>query len=119
MARATAAATADRVDQLQRMILAGENNTACLAFARAQWGIGRARGYELLKRAWQQIHDDVDRVGIERAELVAWAIAQLQTATGLALKQNNPGAVVGCVRQLDQLCGLGNHHPRGHRGRER
>ena len=107
MAKANAEATAERVDHLQGMILAGEPNTACLTFARQAWGVSRSQGYRLLKKAWRQIHDDVDSVGIERAELVAWAIAQLQTATGLALKQNNPGAVVGCIKQLDQLCGLG------------
>ena len=111
MARATAAATADRVDQLQQMILAGSSNTECVTYARQAWGISRPRAYALLKRAWQQIHDDVDKVGVERAELVAWAIAQLQSATGIALKQRNPGAVVGCVRQLDQLCGLGLSSP--------
>ena len=35
MARATALETAERIDHLQVMILEGEPNTACLAFARA------------------------------------------------------------------------------------
>ena len=60
MARATALETAERVDHLQVMILEGEPNTACLAYARTEWGISRARGYELLKRAWTQIKADVD-----------------------------------------------------------
>ena len=34
MAKANAEATAERVDHLQRMILAGETNTACLIYAR-------------------------------------------------------------------------------------
>ena len=38
MARATATETADRVDQLQGMILAGAPNTAFLAHARETWG---------------------------------------------------------------------------------
>ena len=43
MARATAAETSDRIDALQGMILAGTPNTECLAFARKEWGISRAR----------------------------------------------------------------------------
>ena len=38
MAKANAEATAERVDHLQGMILAGEPNTACLTFARQAWG---------------------------------------------------------------------------------
>ena len=48
MARATTAETSDRVDAFQLMILAGTSNTECLAFVRTEWGISRARGYELL-----------------------------------------------------------------------
>ena len=35
MARATAAETADRIDTLQGLILEGEPNKVCIAFARA------------------------------------------------------------------------------------
>jgi len=38
MAKANAEATAERVDHLQGMILAGEPNTACLTYARQTWG---------------------------------------------------------------------------------
>ena len=66
MAKANAEATAERVDQLQGMILNGEPNTACLAHARQTWGVSRAQGYRLLKRAWAQIKDDIDESGIDR-----------------------------------------------------
>ena len=106
MARATALETAERVDHLQIMILEGEPNTACLAFARTEWGISRARGYELLKRAWTQIKADVDETGIDRQELLAWSIQTLMAAAGQAKQQQNPGAVVGATSQLDKFCGL-------------
>ena len=64
MARATATETSDRIDALQGMILEGEPNTACLTFARQQWGISRAQGYKLLKRACSQIKDDVELIGL-------------------------------------------------------
>ena len=38
MAKANVEATAERVDLLQGMILAGEPNTACLTYARQTWG---------------------------------------------------------------------------------
>ena len=94
MARATASETADRIDALQGMILAGTTNTECFAFARKEWGISRARGYELIKRAWTQIKDDVDETGIDRLELLAWSIQTLMSVAGQAKQQKNPGAVV-------------------------
>ena len=84
MARATAAETSDRIDALQGMILAGTPNTECLAFARKEWGISRARGYELMNRAWTQIKDDVDETGIDRLELLAWSIQTLMSAADQA-----------------------------------
>ena len=115
MARATALETAERVDQLQVMILEGEPNTSCLAFARKEWGISRARGYELLKRAWTQIKADVDETGIDRQELLAWSIQTLMAAAGQAKQQKNPGAVVACIKQLDWMTGLGINSNSGHR----
>ena len=114
MARATSAESAERVDQLQGMILNGEPNTACLAHARQTWG-ARAQGYRLLKKAWVQIKDDVDESGINRKELLSWSIQTLMAAAGQAMKQNNPGAVVSAIRQLDHMTGVGyiSHRGRG------
>ena len=107
MARATAAETSDRIDTLQGLILEGEPNTVCLTFARQQWGVSRAQGYRLLKRAWTQIKADVDETGIDRQELLAWSIQTLMAAAGQAKQQKNPGAVVACIKQLDWMTGLG------------
>ena len=115
MARATSAESAKRVDRLQGMILTGEPNTACLAYARHTWGVSRAQGYRLLKKAWAQIKDDIEESGIDRQELLSWSIQMLMAAAGQAMKQNNPGAVVGAIRQLDHMTGTGynSHHSRG------
>ena len=114
MARATSAESAERVEHLQGMILAGQPNTACLAYARQTWGVSRAQGYMLVKRAWAQIKDDIDETGIDRQELLSWAIQTLITASGQAMKQKNPGAVVSCIRQLDHMTGTGYNSHRGH-----
>ena len=118
MAKANAEATAERVDHLQGMILAGEPNTACVAFARQTWGVSRAQGYRLLKKAWAQTKDDIEESGIDRQELLSWSIQMLMAAAGQAMKQNNPGAVVGAIRQLDHMTGIGynSHRSRGLRG---
>ena len=111
MPRATATDIADRVDQLQGIILAGSNNTECLAFARKTWGVSMSQGYKRLKRAWQQIKNDIDESGIDRQELLSWSIQTLMAAAGHAMKQKNPGAVVACICQLDHMTGTGyNSH---------
>jgi len=114
MARATATETADRVELLAGMILAGSNNTECLAFARQTWGVSRSQGYKLLKRAWQQIKNDIDESGIDRQELLSWSIQTLMAAAGQAMQQKNPGAVVACIRQLDHMTGTGYNSHHGH-----
>ena len=117
MPKATSAETFDRTDQLQEMILSGEPNTACLAYARQAWGVSRARSYKLVKRAWTQIKDDIDESGIDRQELLSCSIQSLMAAAGQAMKQNNPGAVVASIRQLDHMTGTGYNSHRGNGNR--
>ena len=114
MTRATAADIAERIEHLQGMILAGQPNTACLTYARQKWGVSRSQGYRLLKKAWQQIKNDIDESGIDRQELLSWSIQTLMAAAVQAMKQNNPGAVVGAIRQLDHMTGTGYNSHRGH-----
>ena len=113
MAKANAEATAERVDHLQGMILAGEHNTACLMYARQTWGVSWSQGYRLLKKAWQQIKNDIDESGIDRQELLSWSIQTLMAASGQEMQQKNPGAVVACIRQLDHMTGSGYNSHRG------
>ena len=114
MARATATETAVRVELLAGMILAGSNNTECLSHASHEWGVSRSQGYKLVKRAWQQIKLDIDETGIDRKELLSWSIQTLIAASGQAMKQKNPGAVVACIRQLDHMTGTGYNSHRGY-----
>ena len=83
MPKATAGETAERIEQLQGMILSGEPNAACLAYARQTWGVSRAQGYRLLKKAWAQIKDDIDESGIDRQELLSWSIQTLMAAASV------------------------------------
>ena len=119
MARATASETSDRIDALQGMILEGEPNTACLTFMRQTWGLSRAQGYRLLKKAWGQIKDDIDESGIDRKELLSWSIQTLMAAAGQVKQQKNPGAVVACIKQLDWMTGLGINSTSGNSSHRR
>ena len=92
----------------------GAPNTACLSFARQAWGVSRAQGYRLLKKAWTQIKDDIDESGINRQELLSWSIQTLMAAAGQAMQQKNPGAVVSAIRQLDHMTGTGYNSHRGY-----
>ena len=56
----------------------------------------------------------MDESGIDRKELLSWSIQTLMAAAGQAMKQNNPGAVVSAIRQLDQMTGVGYNSHRGH-----
>ena len=42
MPRATTAAIAERIDTLQRMLLEGSSNSACVAHASREWGAAAA-----------------------------------------------------------------------------
>ena len=113
MARATASESIKRVDRLQIMLLEGTSNSECLMFARQKWGLSRAQGYRMLKKAWVQIREDVNQSGVDRQELLSWSIQTLMAAAGKAIKQNNPGAVVSAIRQLDHMTGVGYNSHRG------
>ena len=52
------------------------------------------------------IHEDIDQCNVERTDLVAQTIYLLMESARMGLAQNNPGAVVGAISQLDKLCGL-------------
>ena len=113
MASATASESIKRVDRLQIMLLEGTSNSECLMFARQTWDLSRAQGYRMLKKAWVQIREDVNQSGVDRQELLSWSIQTLMAAAGKAFKQNNPGAVVSAIRQLDHMTGVGYNSHRG------
>ena len=60
-----------------------------------------------VQQGYALIREDIDQENIQRTDLVAQAIHLLMGSARVALKQNNPVAVVSAVAQLDKLCGLG------------
>ena len=112
MGKATNETIKTRVAALKALILSGSSNSTCVEHAAQQWGLSRRQSYRLLKRAWSEVREDVNATGVDRQELLSWAIQTLITASGQAMKQKNPGAVVACIRQLDHMTGTGynSHH---------
>ena len=96
MAKATAKETSRRIDHFQRMIMEGEPNTVCVQYALEHWGLSRSQSYRLIKRAWRQIHDDVEGSDLERKALLA-----LMTPAVSIKKQRGPDAI--CSVQVDAL----------------
>ena len=60
-------------------------------------------------------HQDIEAVGVDRHELISWAIHNLMAAAGDGIKHKQPSVTVGAVRELDALLGLGINSNRGNR----
>ena len=69
-------------------------------------GVSRRTAQRTVQQAYALIREDIDKANVQRSDLVAQAIHLLMESARLGLAQNNPGAVVGAVAQLDKLCGL-------------
>ena len=69
-------------------------------------GLSRRTAQRTVQQAYALIREDIDQCNVERTDLVAQAIHLLMESARMGLAQNNPGAVVGAVSQLDKLCGL-------------
>ena len=60
-----------------------------------------------------RVKDDIEATGIDRQELLSWAIQTLMAAAGQAMQQKDQDAVVSAIRQLDHMTGTGYNSPRG------
>ena len=69
-------------------------------------GLSCRTAQRTVQQAYALIREDIDQCNVERTDLVAQAIHLLMESARMGLSQNNPGAVVGAVSQLDKLCGL-------------
>ena len=69
-------------------------------------------GFDLLDQGGR-VKDDIEATGIDRQELLSWAIQTLMAAAGQAMQQKDQGAVVSAIRQLDDMTGTGYNSHRG------
>ena len=115
MGKATKSEMKKRVAALKAMLLSGSSNSVCVAHASNEWGLSQRQSYRLLKESWVEIHEDVETVGVERSEMLSWAIHNLMAAAGNGIQHKQPSVTVGAVRELDALLGLGINSNRGNR----
>ena len=87
------------------MILSGSSNSTCVEHAAQQWGRSPRQSYRLLKRAWSEVREDVNVIGVDRQEMLCWSIHQLMAADGKGVKTKQPSVTVGACRELDALPG--------------
>ena len=100
------AAVVDRVEEAHCILLQGYICTAVVAHLAQSKGVSGRTSQRTVQQAYALIREDIDPCNVERTDLVAQAIHLLMESARMGLAQNNPGAVVGAVSQLDKLCGL-------------
>ena len=96
----------DRVQVAHAKLLEGSSCAAAVAYLAETKGVSRRTAQRTVQQAYAQIREDIDKANVQRSDLVAQAIHLLMESARLGLAQNNPGAVVGAVAQLDKLCGI-------------
>lgn len=87
-------------------LLEGFSCTALVAYLVETKGVSLRTAQRTVQRAYALSREDINKANVQRSGLVAQAIHLLMESARLGLSQNNPGAVVGAVAQLDKLCGL-------------
>ena len=115
MGKATNETIKTRVAALKALILSDSSNSTCVVHAAQEWGLSRRQSYRLLKQAWSEVYEDLEAVGVDRHELISWAIHNLMAAAGDGIKYKQPSVTVGAVRELDALLGLGINSIHGNR----
>jgi len=96
----------DRVKQVHAKLLEGYSCTAVVTQLAESKGLSRRTAQRTVQQAYALIKADIDKANVQLSDLVAQAIHLLMDSARLGLAQNNPGAVVGAVAQLNKLCGL-------------
>lgn len=101
-----AAVTAARTDQAARLLLEGRSASAVVGQIADDHQLSRRQAQRIVNGAYQLLVNDLDQVGLERPQLVAQLVTNLQAAMTQALATNQPGAAVACARELRELLRL-------------
>ena len=70
------------------------------------WGISRRQARRVVGAAHEELVADVENSGVNRQQMVAQLAHGLMEALSKAVASNQPAAVVGCARELNNLLGL-------------
>jgi len=103
---ANRSAVSERVNWAAAQLAECHLTSAVVAQMSQRWGCSRRQSQRIVKRAHQQLVDDLELVGVERVHVVAQLHTALMTAMATALSRNQPAVVVGASRALMDLLQL-------------
>jgi len=103
---ANRSAVSERVNWAAAQLAECHPTSAVVAQMSQRWGCSRRQSQRIVKRAHQQLVDDLELVGVERVHVVAQLHTGLMAAMATALSRNQPAVVVGASRALMDLLQL-------------
>ena len=109
MARATKAEQERRLDLAADMLAKGYSGTFVVTFMSQEEGLSRRQSQRIISKAYQQLVNDLEEIGLDRKEMVSQLIVNLQSGIQKSLDLGHISAMVACVRSLNDLCGLGSN----------
>ena len=101
------AATAQRVSFAARMLLQGHSASRVVSDLAVREGISLRSARRYVAKGYQQLVDDLEDSGIDRAQVTAQLVHLLQEAMARALNSNHISAMVGAARELRELLQIG------------
>jgi len=103
---ANRSAVNERIAWAAERLAACHPTSAIVSQMSERWGCSRRQSRRIVKRAHQQLVDDLEVTGVERVHMVAQLHAALMAAMATALSRNQPAVVVGASRALMDLLQL-------------
>jgi len=103
---ANRSAVSERVNWAAAQLAECHPTSVVVAQVSQRWGCSRRQSQRIVKRAHQQLVDDLELVGVERVHVVAQLNTALMAAMATALSRNQPAVVVGASRALMDLLQL-------------
>ena len=99
-------AVSERVSWALERLAACQPTSSVVSQMSEKWGCSRRQSQRIVKRAHQQLVDDLELVGVERVHVVAQLHTALFSAMATALSRNQSAVVVGASRALMDLLQL-------------
>ena len=95
-----------RLDWAVKQLMECRSTSATVASVAEHWGISRRQARRVVGAAHEELVADVENSGVNRQQMVAQLAHGLMEALSKAVASNQPAAVVGCARELNNLLGL-------------
>ena len=116
LARANKAKFKRRLALATEMLGKGHSGTSVVTFMSQEEGLSRRQSQRIISKAYQQLVNDLEEIGLDRKEMVSQLIVNLQSGIQKSLDLGHISTMVACVRTLNDLCGLGANKDSFHNG---